>query len=253
VVGADQSFFGLYVAKRWIAPAAEFVCCAGHTALPFPDGSFSAAFCSDAFQYFLSKATSTRELKRVTQDQGVIVLFCVRNALVEHPYTGLALSPAGYQALIADMPNRLLADSAVLARYLQKQGPALAQSADIESLASEPVLSIVMSHRPEVLVDYDTFNDWPHAQGPLGLNLLYVKQPGNGNGGISLRRSFPSPQYEDLNQECKSYLPPSVDVSDSVWTDFSKGKQTREIEALVDQCVLLGIPERYGNPDAFEP
>ena len=140
VIGADQSFFGLYVAKRWIAPAAEYVCCAGHTALPFPDGAFSAVFCSDAFQYFLSKATSTREFKRLTQDQGTIVLFWVRNGLVEHPYTGLALPPAGYQALVADMPHRLVADSEVLARYLRKQGPPLGQSADLESLASEPVL-----------------------------------------------------------------------------------------------------------------
>ena len=250
VVGVDQSFFGLYVAKRWIAPGAEYVCCAGHTALPFPDGAFSAVFCSDAFQYFLSKATSTRELKRLTQDEGIIVLFWVRNGLLEHPYTGLALPPAGYQALVADMPHRLVADSEVLVRYLQKQGPPLANSAGIESLANEPVLSIVASHRPEALVDYDTFQDWPHAQGRLDLNPLYVKETKNGNGSVLLRRSFPSPQYEDLNQECKSYLPPSVDVTESIWTDLANGKHTKEIEALVEQCVLLAIPERYGNPNA---
>ena len=54
VVGADDSFFGLYVAKRWTAPQAEYVCCAADASLPFPDGAFSAAFCSDAFHYFLS-------------------------------------------------------------------------------------------------------------------------------------------------------------------------------------------------------
>ena len=220
--------------------AAEYVCCAGHTALPFPDGAFSAVFCSDAFQYFLSKATSTRELKRLTQDEGIIVLFWVRNGLLEHPYTGLALPPAGYQALVADMPHRLVADSEVLARYLQKQGPPLANSADIESLASEPVLSIVASHRPEALVDYDTFQDWPHAQGRLDLNPLYVKETKNGNGSVSLRRSFPSPQYEDLNQECKSYLPPSVDVNESIWTDLANGKQTRRDRSFGGAVRLAG-------------
>ena len=165
VVGVDQSFFGLYVAKRWIAPQAEYVCCAGHTCLPFPDGAFSAVFCSDAFQYFLSKATSIRELKRLTQDEGIIVLFWVRNGLLEHPYVGLALPPAGYQALVADMPHRLVADSEVLARYLKKQGPPLARSADMESLAREPVLSIVASHRPEALVDYGRFRSGPMLTG----------------------------------------------------------------------------------------
>src|SRR4029453_6531995 len=167
------------------------------------------------FQYFLSKATSTRELKRLTQDQGIIVLFWVRNGLLEHPYTGMALPPAGYQALVADMPHRLVADSEVLARYLQKLGPPLARSANIESLAAEPVISIVASHRPEALVDYGTFEDWPHAGGRLDLNPLYVKQNDNGNRNVTLRRRFPSPEYEKLNSECKSYLPEYVAVNKS--------------------------------------
>jgi ubiquinone/menaquinone biosynthesis C-methylase UbiE/uncharacterized protein YbaR (Trm112 family) len=252
VVGIDDSFFGLYVAKRWTAPQAEYVCCAADGSLPFPDGVFSAAFCSDAFHYFSDKATSARELKRLTRDNGIIVLFWVRNGLLEHPYAGLPLPPAGYQALVADMPHRLVADSEVLARYLRKQGPPLAHSAEIESLAGEPVLSIVASHRQEALVDYGTFEDWPHARGRLDLNPLYVKEPRNGDGSVSLRRRFPSPLYEQLNEECKSYLPVSVDVNEAIWTDLANGKQTQEIEALIEQCVLLAIPELYGNPSRFQ-
>jgi SAM-dependent methyltransferase/uncharacterized protein YbaR (Trm112 family) len=251
VVGLDDSFFGLYVAKRWTAPQAEYVCCAADKSLPFPDGTFSAAFCSDAFHYFFDKATSARELKRLTRDDGIIILFCVRNGLLEHPYGGLPLPPAGYQALVADMPHRLLADADVLERYLRKQGPSLARSAEIESLAHEPVLSIVASHCQERFVDYGSFDDWPHAQGPLGLNPLYVKATRNAEGKVSLRRSFPSPLYEQLNEDCKSYLPISVDVNESMWADLANGKQTHEIEALIDQCVLLAIPERYGNPTAL--
>jgi ubiquinone/menaquinone biosynthesis C-methylase UbiE/uncharacterized protein YbaR (Trm112 family) len=249
VIGVDDSFFGLYVAKRWTAPQAEYVCCAADKSLPFPDGAFTAAFCSDAFHYFSDKATSARELKRLTRDNGIIVLFWVRNGLLEHPYAGLPLPPAGYHALVADMPHRLLADSEVLARYLRKQGPPLARSAEIDSLAHEPVLSIVASHRQELFVDYGTFEDWPHARGRLGLNPLYVKETTNGDGSVSLRRTFPSPLYEQLNQECKSYLPISVGVNEAMWTDLAKGKQTHEIAALIDQCVLLAIPERYGNPN----
>jgi ubiquinone/menaquinone biosynthesis C-methylase UbiE/uncharacterized protein YbaR (Trm112 family) len=252
VVGIDDSFFGLYVAKRWTAPQAEYVCCAADGSLPFPDGTFSAAFCSDAFQYFHSKATSARELKRLTQDHGIIVLFWVRNGLLEHPFAGSPLPPAGYEALVADMPHRLVADSEVLARYLQKQGPPLARSAEIDHLAHEPVLSIVASHRPEVFVDYGSFEEWPHARGRLDLNPLYVKETRNGNGSVSLRRRFPSPLYEELNQECKSYLPVSVDVNEAIWTDLANGKQTEEIKALVGQCVLLAIPELYGHPSRVQ-
>jgi hypothetical protein len=78
-----------------------------------------------------------------------------------------------------------------------------------------------------------------------------VKATRNAEGKVSLRRSFPSPLYEQLNEDCKSYLPISVDVNESMWADLANGKQTHEIEALIDQCVLLAIPERYGNPTAL--
>ena len=85
---------------------------------------FSAAFCTDAFHYFVNKATSVGELKRLTQDDGLIVLVWIHNALFRCPYDGLPLPPEGYQALVADMPHRLVADSDVLVRYLRKEGPA---------------------------------------------------------------------------------------------------------------------------------
>jgi len=110
----------------------------------------------------------------------------------------------------------------------------------------------VASHRPEVFVDYGSFEEWPHARGRLDLNPLYVKETRNGNGSVSLRRRFPSTFYEQLNQECKSYLPVSVDVNEAIWTDLANGKQTEEIEALIEQCVLLAIPELYGNPSRFQ-
>jgi uncharacterized protein YbaR (Trm112 family) len=63
VIGTDRFFFGLYIAKHWIAPQAEYVCCSSDSSLPFQDGSFSLIFCSDAFHYLVNKVTTIRELK----------------------------------------------------------------------------------------------------------------------------------------------------------------------------------------------
>ncbi len=238
----DDSFFGLYVAKRWTAPQAEYVCCAADGSLPFPDGAFSAAFCSDAFHYFSAKATSARELKRLTRDHGIIVLFWVRNGLLEHPYAGLPLPPAGYQALVADMPHRLVADSEVLAGTCESKARRWLAPPRSRVWPSEPVLSIVASHRQEALVDYGTFEDWPHARGRLDLNPLYVKEPRNGDGSVSLRRRFPSPLYEQLNEECKSYLPASVDVNETIWTDLANGKANSRDRNVGRAVRLAGYP-----------
>jgi SAM-dependent methyltransferase/uncharacterized protein YbaR (Trm112 family) len=244
VIGVDNTFFSLYVAKHWIAPQAQYVCCEADTSLPFPDGAFSAAFSSDALHYFVNKITSIRELKRLTQDDGIIVLYWLRNALLKHPYAGSPLRPEAYRALVADMPHRLVADSDVLHRYLQGQGPALARSADICRLADEPVMAIVASHREDVFLDYGSFPDWPHAKGGLQLNPLFVRQERNGT--VSLRRTFPSAFWEE-NSECKSYLPEVVDVSSELLNDMMAGKRTAEMERLIQRSVLLSIPERHGR------
>jgi ubiquinone/menaquinone biosynthesis C-methylase UbiE len=125
VVGVDETFFGLYVAKHFIAPEAEYVCSVGDTALPFRDGTFSVAFCSDAFHYFANKMTAARELKRLTQDEGTIVMAWMHNVHFRVPHDGLPLPPEGYEALMADIPYRIVADSEVLTRYLRKEGPPL--------------------------------------------------------------------------------------------------------------------------------
>ena len=245
VIGVDQSFIWLFIAKYWIAPEAEYVCCNADISLPFQDDAFSTVFCSDAFHYFGNKATNIRELKRLTRDKGVIELAWVNNAFFRRPYNGLPLPLEGYQMLINDMPHRLLADCDILARYLQKQGPPLAHSADIEHLNQQRTFSIVVSHNQEIFKDYGFFDDWPHAQGQLRLNPHYVEEGRDEFEKVNFLRTFPSAWYEKEHAECKEYLPEKIEVQSKILTDLYHGKRTPEVERLIKQCVVLGMPIRY--------
>jgi SAM-dependent methyltransferase len=246
VIGLDRTFFVLYVAKNWLAPTADYVCADADVGLPFSDATFSAAICSDAFHYFANKATCVRELKRLTQHDGFIALATIRNALIKHPhYTYGSLPPDAGQTLVADMPHRLLANSGILARYLEKQGPALAHPTDMGRLASEPWLSVVASHRQELLQDYGSFEDWPHAAGRLELNPLYQQDREDGFGNVRLRHTFPSPWYAEENGECRQYEPETLTVSSKALADMAEGKRTMEIERLIEKCVMVGMPERF--------
>jgi ubiquinone/menaquinone biosynthesis C-methylase UbiE/uncharacterized protein YbaR (Trm112 family) len=245
VIGVDRNFFALYVAQKWVAPEAEYICCEADASLPFPDSAFSTVFCSDAFHYFVNKATSIRELKRLTQDDGLIVLVTLRNGSVRHQHACLPLPPEGYQALVADMSHRLVSDSDILAHYLQKQGPPLARSADLQQLTQEPLLSLVASHRPEVFQDHGRFEDWPHAEGRLALNPLFVAEKRDGLGDVYLRRTFPADFYEEENAECRQYMPEIVAVNSKTLIDLEHGERTPEMEQLIAQCVVLALPERY--------
>ena len=245
VFGLDRFFLGLYLAKHWVAPRAQYVCCDSDTSLPFSDATFAAAVCVDAFHYFTNKTTCIRELERLTRDDGFFMLVWVHSANVRRPHDGLPLPPEGYEELVAHLAYRLVADSDVLTRYLQKKGPPLARSADTTRLAHEPLLSLVASRREEILRDYGALDDWPHAEGCLVLNPLYVEQARDPSGTVCLRRTFPSAFYEEDHAEYKQYLPETVEVPLEVLGDLAQGKRTPIIENLIEQCVVLGMPERY--------
>ncbi|HEX6904852.1 MAG TPA: methyltransferase domain-containing protein [Thermoanaerobaculia bacterium] len=245
VIGIDTFFFGLYLAKHWIAPDAEFLCCAADVPLPFPDGYLSAVFCSDSFHYFVDKATAIAELKRLIQEDGLILSTGMHNACVQRELAyGLPLTPDGYAELVSDMQHRVVADTDVLARYFQKQGPPLARSGEKEKLESAPLLSMAASRRPDVFRDHGTFAEWPHARGRLRLNFLYKEESREG-GVLRLRRTFPTARSEADQAEIKPYLPEMVEAPVSVLEDLQQGRRTPDVEKLIAQGVVMGMPERY--------
>jgi SAM-dependent methyltransferase/uncharacterized protein YbaR (Trm112 family) len=246
VIGIDSSYFALYVAKGWVAPQAAYVCADADVVLPFPDDTFAAVFSANAFQLFTYQVSCLRELKRVTGQRGIIIVVAVRNGLVKaHLYRRTALPPAGYARLVADMPHRLVGNTAVVTRYLQKQGPDLARVVIPEALADEQWLSVVASHQPEVFRDSGPFEDWPHALGHFALNPLYVQDGPDASGQVQLRLRMPSPWFEQEDGDCRRYLPETVSLKAEVLRDLTEGRRTRDIDALLAQCIVVGLPERF--------
>jgi ubiquinone/menaquinone biosynthesis C-methylase UbiE len=247
VIGLDRNFFMLYIAKNWLAPEAEYVCAEADMGQPFPNGTFSTVFCSDAFHWFVGKANCAHELKRLTASHGSIILATLRNSLVDRhlpQYRG-TLPPEGYEALFTGMPHCLAANSDIVARYLKKQGPSLASSTEIDRLASEPWLSLVASYRDDVFRNYGSFADWPHAEGRLEINPLYREDRRNGRGNAFLRRTFPSAWYEKEDEDCKQYEPETAFVSAETLKDLAQGTRSADVERLIEQFVVVGMPERY--------
>jgi len=249
VIGVDQSFWGLYVAKRWIAPEAEYICCSADNTLPFADKVFSAVFSSDAFHYIVNKRSSVQELNRVTAE-GVIILTWVHNRRVRVPYDGVPLPPEGYHALFHDLPHRIVADEDILDRYLRKQGPDLSIQPDRAYLHQKPLLSIVASTQKDIFRDHGSFEEVPHAKGRLGINPLYKMEMVEGELGKSVfGRKFPSRYYEEEHSEYKKFMPETIEVDSKVLSDLASGKRTSAIERLIDRFIVLGIPDNfYSDP-----
>jgi len=79
----------------------------------------------------------------------------------------------------------------------------------------------------------------------LGLNPLYVEEKQDPAGGVKLRRAFPSAFYREEHPQCEEYLPESVTVDPQVLVDLTIGTRTPMIDGLIEQLVVLGMPERY--------
>ncbi len=243
-IGLDRNFFELYVARRWVAPRAEYVCAEADGPLPFSTGAFSGALCVDAFHYFLRKRTCAEELRRVTADDGTIVLARVGNALQE-PREGYELPPDAYRALFPGQTCRLVADRELLDRYLSGRGPDLRRDSPPAVLAEEKWMSLVVSRNPRIFREHGPLGIWPHGLGKRARNPLYVANgPPHGRGrGFTL--TMPSEWFGFENGGCRAYMPEHVTLDDRVQSNLDSGKDSAEIEELVRLSVVLGFPERY--------
>jgi hypothetical protein len=77
------------------------------------------------------------------------------------------------------------------------------------------------------------------------VNPLYEVERRDEFGNVRLRRTFPSALYEEENAECKEYLPEIVEIQSEILADLAQGKRTAGVEKLIEQYVVLGMPERY--------
>jgi SAM-dependent methyltransferase/uncharacterized protein YbaR (Trm112 family) len=244
VVGLDRDFFALYLAKNWLVPGGTYIYADADRVLPFVDGALSAILCSDAFQVFENRVNCVREMARVTRPDGVMIFSSLPATPERHRGS---LGVKGFEALLGDMPHRLIAGIDVLSRYLQKRGPSLTDQTAHDRLAADPWLSIIVSHDQSAFTDGTEFDDWPHAGGTLQLDPLYREERRDEFGNVQLRRVFPSRwfEYENTERRLKNYLPETICVSTKTLDDLSRGNRTQEVENLIGQCVVMGFPDRY--------
>ncbi len=117
VIGVDVVYSKLWLAKRYVAPNAHFVCLDAGASLPFPDSYFSTAFCHDAFYFLPNKAEIARELQRVAR---VVLIGHTHNAAIDNFSSGAPLTVAEYKQLF---PGAVMYDDFELTQALLENRP----------------------------------------------------------------------------------------------------------------------------------
>ena len=242
VVLADLSFAKLWLAKRFIAPRCQPVCCDAGEPLPFAPGSYSLVFCSDAFHYVWRRRLLADEMIRLLAEDGTIVLTHLHNLLGDNISAGMPLSPAGYRDLFAGLETRIIKESGVFEDFLARQPLDLSNGCSDEELGNEAALVLAATRLPDLFRRYECRTD-QQTRRPLARNPLYAVEQ-EGEGEVWTLR-FPSAGYELEYASCRRYLPPAVRLTAQDLDGLRRGLPGDNLQALHARHVLLDLPECY--------
>jgi uncharacterized protein YbaR (Trm112 family) len=239
---ADVYFWKLWLARTFLAPTCEPVCCDANNPLPFARATFSLVVLSDAFPYIWHKRLLADELMRLAGADGTVVMPHLHSALGENFTAGMPLTPKAYRDLLEPQRPRLFRDSALLDQVLNGE---LDLSADEppQALAGEPALVIVASRHEDVFRHVSL--PWvPPPPDRVIVNPLYRAEV---RGDVSvLTLAFPTPEYEEEFAASKRYLPPSVIVPGDVRKGIAAlNLEEERYDELCRRMVLIDVPPRY--------
>ncbi len=240
---ADVAFWKLWVARTFMAPGCEAVCCNANHPLPFTRRSFSLAMCSDAFPYIFQKRLMAEEMMRVAGKDGVVVMPHLHSALGENFTAGMTLTPRSYLDLFEPLAPRLFKDSELLTEVLEGRPLDLSTEAPLDALVGEPSLTLIATHNADLFRIYEPRAVSSNIVGALAVNPLYRVEHSNGASVLTL--TFPTPEYEEEFGECKRYLPATVRVPADLTAPFDASTLGADYPELRRRHVIIDAPRHY--------
>jgi SAM-dependent methyltransferase/uncharacterized protein YbaR (Trm112 family) len=237
VIVADVAFWKLWLAKRFVAPGCEPVCCDAAAPLPLARATVALTYCSDALHYVWPRRLLADEIMRATQADGTIVLCHLHNALCENDSSGMPLTPAGYRHLFEERQPLLNRERDVLDAVVSGRPIELGTGCSDAELADEPALVLTAGVAPRT-------SPGPaprRRRASLRLNPLYAAV----DGSRTVRLRFPSAFYAEEFGACRRYLPEQVELPERWVERCQHGEYDERISHLFERHVLLDLPQDY--------
>jgi uncharacterized protein YbaR (Trm112 family) len=239
---ADVFFWKLWLAKQFVAPDCEPICCDANSPLPFARSTFSMVVLSDAFPYLWHKRLVADDMMRLAGPDGVVVMPHLHSSLGWNYTAGMPLTPAAYRDLLEPQHPRLFRDSALLDQVLDGYID-LTASTPPEALAGEPALVIVASRDERVFrrVPLPQFTPPPDT---VIVNPLYRVEVQGVESTLAL--TFPTDEYADEFAAATRYLPDRITLPGDVTSGLDRGAIGAErYDDLCRRLVFISVPERY--------
>ena len=238
----DLEFWKLWLAREFVAPKSEPVCCDASQPLPFARESFSVCVCSDAFPFIWTRRALAGEMRRLVGHEGIVLATQLHKAPCENASEGSPLEPAGWRELFEEVPARLFKESTVLDAIVEARAVSLSTQHTDSELAGEPALIAISVSEEGVYRDYEL----PERDGPLTrlvMNPLYRVHESETKAVLTLQ--FPSEFYEAEFGQCRRYLPENFELSLPELQSIRNNNAFPRQAELVRRRVLLELPGNY--------
>ena len=242
MIGVEREFHLLWSARHHIAPDADLVC-ADATSLPLGERTCSLAIAVDVLSFVGGKAVAVRELRRVVDDDGGLVLTSLINGDAAHEFAGSPLPVAAWAALADGLPSVTLTDRTVLDSYLDGWCPP-ASADDVAALEASRTVTL-LAGRAALAGLGGALGGWPHAVGRLGPHPLLVPVDPPAPGVRCWRRTSPSPGFDRDNADLDRYLPAELRLDARVVAAARDGERPRALDSAVATVAVLGHSERW--------
>ena len=243
LICVDGEFKSLYLAKKYFSNA-EFINIDANYQLPFKDNTFSSILMMDAFHYVEARALLAKEFERVLNQEGMLLLLHIHNALVENVAAGKPLSPSTWKGLFDNLNVMALPEKSIIEDFILRDRLDLSKNYSEKELNSSDAILIMGG------ADSDCFEglwkDIFKIKENLIINPIYkMKEKGN---KILLEREFPSGFFRREYPLTEKYLPARCEI-DKRFVDGRRvcvsGSDEREIENLMGKFVVINVPENY--------
>ena len=252
---ADFTFRHLYLAKKYFAKKATFICLDANYPLPFNDQSFSSILMMDAFHYIRGRASLAREMERLISSQGLLLLLHLHNSLIYNPAAGQPLPPIGWSTLFKNLSIKILSEKNIVEDFLQGNKLDLKKKYTNADLNSSNALIIIGTKDKSLQQTYhEIWSDLLGNKSGLIINPIYGIE--RKLDRVILRRTFPSESFRKEYPLTEKYLPKECIINKTLAkalngrgscissTKFSE-LDMLHIEELMRLFVIINVPQNY--------
>ncbi len=248
LIATDHDVANLYVARKYMAPRATYVCIDAEVPLPFPDDFFTSVFCLDGFHYIRSKVALIEELARAVDDSGMWIFPHLHNAAATNFAPGTALTSHDYLRCFHAVSMRLFNEAEGLRRFFHERALDLrAHHSAVEIKDAQTFLGVASADAAIWRNHAGLMELLVQAAPLLTINPIYAVQP-TGNK-LSLTMRWPSARLQEECRAVMEYLPGTAEIDASLLARL-RDRNLREtdldtVRELVRKFVLVLLPPGY--------